>query len=453
VTDTDTTLGEEPLVIVELRASNMMRLNAVNIRPDPDDNVIIIAGDNSAGKSSVLNSIGLALGGAAAAKGVPVPIRHGEDDAEVTIDLGRFVVRRTYNAAKRSSSLVVTTADGHRFASPQTFLDEFLGDLTFDPLAFMRLPAKDQLATLLPLVDLPFDLTELDAERAIHYAERTLIGRERDSLTAQAEAAPVPEPNTATNEVSTEALLVEHSAAREVAANVASIQALADRALDEASRAEQQVVDYDSIIERLRAELAATEQARSSTIASISEYTEAAAAHQRAAAAIKVPDLADIEQRLAEVEATNTTIRAAAEHRRLWEKAHAKRDEYDGLSLLIAEIDGRKTAAIRDATMPITGLGFDDKQVSFNDVPLSQCSGAEQLRVSMAIGLAANPTIRVLCVKDAAILDANSMRLVREFAAEHHAQIWLEVISPDDPAAIIIEDGGVAESQTKGDQT
>lgn len=441
MTDTDDILdllGDEPLTIVELRASNVMRIEAVDITPDPDDSVVIIGGRNAQGKTSVLRSIAVALGGAAAAKGISQPIRHGEDEADITIDLGKFIVRRHFDASKRASSLTVTTADGRRFSSPQAFLDAFLGDLTFDPLAFMRLPAKEQLATLLPLVDLPFDLDDLDSERAEHYEARTIVGRERDSLRAQAEAAPPPEKNLPAEEVSTEALLAEHRAATSLAAKRRECETLSDSHLRSAQHYEARIVAIDAELERLRIE-------RDECVAGVAASMNLAEQVSAEGDAIEVPDIADIERRLTAVESTNAAVRAAAEHRRLWHAAQAKIDEYDGLTFLIAEIDGRKTQAIADAAMPIDGLSFDDKQVLYQGVPLPQCSAAEQLRVSMAIGMAANPTIRVMLISDASLLDNDSMAAVTDMARAAGYQMWLEKVGVGDPATIIIEDGKVVD--------
>jgi hypothetical protein len=432
VTDVD----QEPLVIVELHASNVMRLSAVHVRPDPDDHVVVIGGQNGSGKTSVLNAIALALGGAAAAKGIPQPVRHGADDAEIVINLGRYIVTRRFDAHRKDASLTVTTPDGAKFSSPQSFLNEFLGDFTFDPLAFMRLSAKDQLATLLPLVDLPFDLDEIDAERVAHYEDRTIVGRERDRLKAQLEAVPAPDPDGPTEEVSTEALIVELREATTVAGHRAETQALAESALRDARYQEDRIAEIDAEIARLQA-------ARADAVAGRDTSMRIATERDAEANAIVVPDVDDIQRRLADVEATNAKVRDRAEHRRLWEAHQAKADEYDGLTLLIAEIDGRKRQAIADAAMPIVGLSFDDRQVFLNDVPLVQCSAAEQLRASMAIGMAANPTIRVMCIADGSLLDDTSMALVSQFAEEHGAQLWIEVVGDRTPGAIIIEDGAV----------
>ena len=49
--------------IVSLSAENILRLVAVHITPDKDGNLVVISGNNGNGKSSVLASIAMALGG------------------------------------------------------------------------------------------------------------------------------------------------------------------------------------------------------------------------------------------------------------------------------------------------------------------------------------------------------------------------------------------------------
>jgi hypothetical protein len=70
--------------IIALQSENVKRLKAVHIKPD--GSMVVIRGDNGAGKSSVLDSIMYALGGTALC--APQVIRNGQEHAEVTIDLG-----------------------------------------------------------------------------------------------------------------------------------------------------------------------------------------------------------------------------------------------------------------------------------------------------------------------------------------------------------------------------
>ena len=140
-----------PLTIVELRASNVKRLVAVTIRPDHQGNLVVLGGANGAGKTSVLDAITMALGGREQIP--PEPIRRGAEHAEIVVDLGEIVVRRTFTAAG-GGSLTVSNKEGARFQSPQTLLDKLYGTLSFDPLAFARQDPKTQAETLRKLLGL-----------------------------------------------------------------------------------------------------------------------------------------------------------------------------------------------------------------------------------------------------------------------------------------------------------
>ena len=67
--------------------------------------------------------------------------------------------------------------------------------------------------------------------------------------------------------------------------------------------------------------------------------------------------------------------------------------------------------------MPVEGLGFGAGIVTFNGLPFDQASTAEQLRVSVAIAMAANPKLRVLRIKHGNDLDADNLAArIRAFA-------------------------------------
>ncbi|MCA9529419.1 MAG: hypothetical protein KC543_04710, partial [Myxococcales bacterium] len=125
------------------------------------------------------------------------------------------------------------------------------------------------------------------------------------------------------------------------------------------------------------------------------------------------------------------------------ERLEKRRLAVEGLTASLAEIDEEKRAAIERAEFPLEGLGFAEEGVTLGGIPFAQASAAERLRASVAIGLALHPDLRVLLVRDGALLDDDSLKLVAEMAAAHEAQVWVERVGDGDPGAIIIEDGAV----------
>jgi len=157
--------------ILRLTAENILKLKAVEITPD--GNTVIISGKNAAGKSSVLNAIWLALGGGEASRAIEHPLRLGEAEGEVELDLGDIIVRREYSGDR--SRLIVENKAGARFGSPQGMLDELIGRLAFDPVAFSQLDGKKQVEALRQVTGL--DFTGLDRERLEVYNDRNMVNR------------------------------------------------------------------------------------------------------------------------------------------------------------------------------------------------------------------------------------------------------------------------------------
>lgn len=154
-----------------------------------------------------------------------------------------------------------------------------------------------------------------------------------------------------------------------------------------------------------------------------------------------------VKARLRDAEGINAKVRAKKERAAQVEKLAAKENEAKGLTDRIARLDGEKAKALEDARFPVPGLSFTDTGVTLNDLPLEQASAAQQLRVSLAVGLALNPKLKVLLIRDASLLDEESMRLVAKMADEADAQVWLEIVGKGG-TGVVIEDGAVEGQQS-----
>lgn len=402
--------------IIELQAANIKRLKAVDITPD--GTLQIIGGKNAQGKSSVLDAIWLALGGGKAAKETVLPIREGESRASVTLDLGDLVVARSWT--QKGTSLKVTSKDGAVYGSPQKMLDELVGRLSFDPLEFTRLSAREQREALLGLVNLGIDLEELARQRNEIFAERSEVGRRGKAIgdVTVDESLPV-------EEQSAGAIIQQIRKAEEVARHNAEIERHREEAANEIADIEMRIADWSRKLEEAKA-----------------GYLRVDAEYQ----CLPMPaDVSELESQLATVEETNAKIRANNRAREQVERKDDMRRDYELLTEKIKKLDERKKQALASATFPVEGLGFDDSGVTYRGVPFSQASSAEQIRVSVAMAMALNPKLRVLRIKDGSLLDADAMEALREQVAENDFQLWLEVVTTStEGGAVIIEDGKVA---------
>jgi len=147
-------------------------------------------------------------------------------------------------------------------------------------------------------------------------------------------------------------------------------------------------------------------------------------------------------------EGVNQKVRGNRKRAEIMAQAIVRTKEADDFTDQIMEIDREKQAAMAALEYPIEGLSIsDDGTVEYNGLPFNQASGAEKLRVSAAIGLALNPKMGVFLVRDASLLDRESLAALQDFAEANGAQAWIERVGDGDECTVIIEDGEVIEQR------
>lgn len=410
--------------IVSLQAENVKRLRAVEIRPDGA--LVVIKGKNGAGKSSVLDAIWMALGGKSAIPSEPV--RTGNKKASIRLELTDLVVTRTLTP-DGGGTLKVEGKDGTKFSSPQAMLDKLVANLSFDPLEFSRMKPKAQAATLSALVGLDFSKQEI--ERQKHFERRTDVNREVKRL--EGELSGVREHRDApADELSVAAMMDELRAGEAVHAKIA--KAVADAKLEE-----RKAADARAEVEKLRS--------RAIELKGIAEQADKKAdalSLEGYSLAKTAPDVAAMRTRIASADAVNTKVRENKKRAELAKKLSVQRAAAEGLTDSIQSIDDDKQRQLQEAAFPLPGLSLTYDGVTLNNLPFEQASSAEQLRASVAIGLALNPKLRVLLVRDGSLLDEDSLRLVAEMATAKDAQVWVERVGTHDAIGVLIEDGAVA---------
>lgn len=407
---------------------------------------------------------------------------------------------------KLGGTLTIRTADGMSPSSPQKWLDAKIGDLACDPLAFMSATPEKQAerlrkitgvdvsaldakrkalydaraelgrdgkkeATALELMpvypDAPKEPVQPEYVQAVT-VEPVLVEAEQVSVAdavAEISAAEATEraADAACRAANTaRGLHVAAKAEAEAAeAKIARIKAELEAAVEAGAKASARVVETDAVLEleEQAAEVACAAVIPSAPlkaqIAAIEAGNKAArdtAATANAAERKRVADVNAEAQRVAaatnrtariEADTANDKLRAMNARKVKEAEVQALRDAYAGKTAEIEAIDAEKAAMLAAVTFPVPGLSFGaDGGVTFQGVPLAQASGAERIRVSMAIALAANPQIRVVLIRDASLLDEDSMADVVALAEAADAQVWLERVGTADPEAVVIVDGG-----------
>lgn len=436
--------------LTRLEVNNFRKLTALNI--DINGNVIEISGKNAAGKSSALDAPWVLLKGLSQKDSIrPVPSQPIHAGAEQATIKGIFkdkdvglIVTRTFKTSERdpkgwTSKLEVTNLEGLTSKiSPQQQLDAIIGEHRLDPIEFINLSPQEQLKAFRAFIqDVDFDL--LEEQNDVDYKKRTEIGREVDKLNGAAAAITVPD-MTPDVEIDVSALATE---LREAGEFNTQIEARKAKRKEVATKIEslanhraanlKRIAELESQIAMMRTEIEGTERESAELQAKLDTAPELPAPKSTTL----------ITQRIQDANSININVRnkqTHIKHIKAAEEAQAKYNE------LTKAIDTRKLnmeLAVKNAELPLPNIGFCKTALLLNGLPFKEASTAEQIRTAVALSMSLHPQLRLMWIRDASLLDDDSLAVIYKLAEEYDCNVLLETVRPQSGSAIVLVDGHV----------
>lgn len=425
--------------IIALQAENIKKLKAIEIRPD--GNMVQITGRNGQGKTSILDSIWWALSGKANIQGNP--IRNGENQAKIRLDLGEIRVTRTFrkdDKDRTTTSIVVEDSEGTAIRQPQAILSKLIGELSFDPLEFSRMTKTEQFEQLRRFVpDVDFEAFEKAHQE--DYDVRTNINRQAMEAKVLAKDIFVSLPPD-TERVDESGLLNEMLAAG---------QNNADIELRKGNRGKMQMEIDTKHKEAMRLITEADEiesRARGMRLDSLKLCKDAEVLDGKLESAKPLPEPIDVfplKKQLEEAKEINKQLDKVDQRATLLLKAEGHDAEADAITAQMNTRIREKQEKIATAKLPVEGLGFGDGEILMNGVQFNQASDSEQLSASIAVAMALNPELRVIRVRDGSLMDEDSMAMLARMADDKDYQVWIERVDSSGAVGFVIEDGHVME--------
>jgi recombinational DNA repair ATPase RecF len=442
--------------ILGMIAENVKKIRVVEI--EPKGRVVQITGKNGQGKTSVLDAIWYGLVGKRALP--EKPVRKGADSAKIKLNLGELLITRTISA-HGGMTLQVQSAKGEKFSSPQQILDEMLGELTFDPLAFVAMKPREQLEALRSVVKLEVSIEELNAATQTDFEERRIVNRDVERLKAEVNTITVQAGLPAAKQDEAEILAQLANAgelnkkAEQVTAQRAELLTKADKADLGTKMVEQNMKATESMIAgmeerlaRLTEEIARereTLKAQKQSLATHKKTAKEAREHYDAAPMGEMVDVSALTTQLQQVQLTNREIDKRSRREGLEKDLKEKQRKSDALTRAMEDREEKKRSAIAGAKMPVEGLTFDEEQVLMFGIPLDQLGEAEQIKISTSIAMAANPKLRILRIMHGEALDDDTLAVLAQMAEEHDFQIWMARVDSSGKVGLVMEDGMVKE--------
>lgn len=420
--------------INKLEIENVKRVKAVKLEPS-QTGLTIVGGNNNQGKTSVLDSIAWALGGAA------YKPSKAERDGSVTpphlhivLSNGLVVERKGKN-----SELKVTDPKGQK--AGQQLLDSFVEKLALDLPKFMEASDTEKANTLLNIIGVGSQLKELEQQEKEIYNERLAIGRIADQkakFAKEQEYFPdAPKDLISASELiqQQQEILARNGENQKKRDRLSEITFEKHRIFDEAQRLEEQI---KSLQERL--------DERKKAYENVTKDEEIA---MKTANELQDESTEELEKSLADIEEINRKVRINLDKDKAEDDAREYQVQYDSLTGKLNEVRKQKTELLNDANLPLPELTVDDGKLLYKGQQWDNMSGSDRLKVATAIVRKLKPDCGFVLMDKLEQMDMITLKEFSEWLEQEDLQVIATRVSTGEECSIIIEDGYAKGSEEK----
>ncbi len=417
----------DPVKIHALEVENVKRVKAVSLDCSGQA-LTIIGGGNAQGKTSLLDSIMWTLGGDRFKPSRP--LRDGAEKLATRVELtnGIVVERRGVGG-----TLKVTDATG-KSRGGQQLLNEFVSQFALNLPAFLNASATEKAQMLLDCFPgLGATLQRLNEEAKRLYDERHATGqivtrkkKHAEDLPFNADAPAELMTGTAMTQRLQDALRVNAENDR-LRREVDAVRIAQSAAAARVKELQRQLVEANSALGELDAQLARAE---------------------RQAAGIKDEDTTALQRELEEIDAINARVRQNMDKARAEAEASELAEHYNGLTAKLDDVRAQRIKLLAGVQMPLDALTIDDDgRLIYRGAQWDGMSGAEQLRVAVAICAATKPQCGFVLLDGLERMDINQLFDFSVWLQERGLQAIGTRVSSGDECSIVIEDGVAIEAE------
>lgn len=398
--------------ITSLELENIKRIKAVQITPT-ESGLTIVGGKNNQGKTSVLDAIMWILGGDRYRPSEPY--REGSVTppyGKITLSNGLVVERKGKN-----SDLKVIDPSGNR--AGQQLLNEFISQFALDLPKFMNGNNKEKANALLQVIGVGDKLYELEQKEKELYNQRRTIGQIADQKKKYAAELPV-YPEAPSELVSASELIKQQ---QEILARNGENQ----RKRQQLSELQEKESYLQKQIEKLLMEQA--------------EVKKDLQIAQTAAKDLQDESTEELEKNIAGIEEINRKVRVNLDKEKAEIEAQEYSSKYDDYTGHIESVRNERMELLSGADLPLEGLSVEDGELTYKGFKWDNLSGADQMKVGVAIVRKLNPKCGFVLLDKLEQMDLDTLNEFSGWLKSENLQVIATRVSTGDECSIIIEDG------------
>lgn len=398
--------------ITSLEFENIKRIKAVQITPTTSG-LTVIGGRNGQGKTSVLDAIMWTLGGERYRPSEP------KREGSVTPPYGKIMLSNGLVVERKgkNSDLKVIDPSGNR--AGQQLLNEFISQFALDLPKFMNGNNKEKADTLLQVIGVGDRLYDLEQQEKELYNQRRTIGQIADQKKKHAVELPV-YPDVPAEPISVSELIKEQ---QEILARNGENQKKRQHLSELQSEADNLQKQIENLLIRQ---------------AKVHKDLEIA---QMDAKDLRDQSTAELEKNITDIEEINRKIRMNLDKEKAEIEAQEYTEKYDAYTEKIEAVRKAKTNLLEGASLPLEGLSVEDGELTYRGFKWDNLSGADQMKVGVAIVRKLNPKCGFVLLDKLEQMDIDTLNEFGRWLRQEDLQVIATRVSTGDECAIIIEDG------------
>lgn len=409
--------------LVKATVSNVLGIKFAVVEFDKDGGMIVVGGENGAGKSSLIEALRWNLDGVKPHR--KKLLHRGEEKGSVVMKLAGTIIEEVKRTVtEKNDYLKLTRPDGEEIKkAPAGKLKALVGVHGIDPSTFIDLTDKQQTEQVQEVMGLELD--DLDEEYNLLDEKRTNANRRvRD---AEGEIKTLPPANGGPTEKVVVSDLLEQIDVvdKREKARVADAKDLEDLREKNAT--------LKTTIQEAEEALASLMAERGDLITQGKQLAEKVAANVEEAT-LEISECRDSENlraKLKDAEAINERVEVSVRRTIAEGKLEGLNAAADKCKTDLETLAKTRAERIAAAPVSIPGIDIRDGVVYYDSKPFGDQSDGEQLLTAFEIAAAGDPELKVLFMRHGSKLDAKNRQAVAETAMKRGYTVVMEVVGTD----------------------
>jgi DNA repair exonuclease SbcCD ATPase subunit len=433
---------EEGIKILSLVVENFKNIEKTEV--DFAGRSATIVGKNGAGKSSLIQAICSPIDG----NYIPSkPIKKGEERGSIELTIGGqlhgeeavYTLGLHFSEKHKKGRITVTNSEGEKVNGGKQFISDIVGNIGFDIQEFIKLGVtssgsiskpgtQEQIEILKKLMpkDILKKMHDLDVEYTKKYDERANINRDITHANAKLEG----------HEYSQEELefYAEAKDTKEIVSKMSGIE----KEHENYSKVDNEVNRLTGSLPDMKDSLAALEEKIEGLRADILTNEDKLLKGEKWLKGRVKPSIEGLNDELIEANMHNVKV---SEIKSL-EVSHIAIRELqtssEEMTTRLEAIKVEKKEVFSSSPLPVKDLTFDEEGIYYKGMPFveGQHPSSTIISIGAKIGMALNPNLRMLVIKDGSLLDKKTIKWLVGQCEKENYQLFIEKVAENEEVEI-----------------